>query len=211
LFPPVPVYGYVSRRNNGVEQKITEITEVRNESELGGSVILQSSPTATCLDLSGGWHDAGDYNKYVWGDLELCMVMLMTAYEINPSAFPDGQLLIPGGNNGVPDLLDEVKFEIDWLLKMQMPDGKVLSRVWDDYSGAPDPSPPSKAINPHHYYSPDLNAASIFTGSVAMFARQCAALGDPYGNVAMLKQAALHLERLPFKSERIRQHLGRRV
>jgi endoglucanase len=33
------------------------------------------------LDLSGGWHDAGDYNKYVWGDLFLAMNMLMIAYE----------------------------------------------------------------------------------------------------------------------------------
>jgi hypothetical protein len=144
------------------------------------------------LDLSGGWHDAGDYNKYVWGDLELAMAMLMTAYDINPAAFPDGSLLVPGGNNGVPDILDEVKFEIDWLLKMQMPDGKVLSRVWDDYEGAADPSPPSKAIHNHHYYSPDLASGAIFTGSVAMFARICAALGDPYGNVAALRQSALH-------------------
>ena len=90
------------------------------------------------LDLSGGWHDAGDYNKYVWGDLELAMAMLMTAHDINPGAFPDGSLVLPGGSNGVPDILDEVKFEIDWLLKMQMPDGAVLSRVWDEYGGAPD-------------------------------------------------------------------------
>jgi len=143
------------------------------------------------LDLSGGWHDAGDYNKYVWGDLELAMVMLMTAYDINPGAFPDGQLLIPGGNNGAPDILDEVKVEIDWLLKMQRPDGKVLSRVWDNYEGAPDTSPPSKAVHNHFYYSPSLESASIFTGSVAMFARICQSLGDPYGNAATLEQAAL--------------------
>src|SRR5687768_8453659 len=144
------------------------------------------------LDLSGGWHDAGDYNKYVWGDLELAMAMLMTAYDINPGAFPDGSLVLPGGSNGVPDILDEVKFEIDWLLKMQMPDGKVLSRVWDDYEGAPDPSPPSRAVHNHHYYSPTVESGAIFTGSVAMFARISAALGDPYGNVAALRQAALH-------------------
>jgi endoglucanase len=143
------------------------------------------------LDLTGGWHDAGDYNKYVWGDLELAMVMLMTAYEINPAAFPDGSLVLPGGSNGVPDIIDEVKFEIDWLLKMQMSDGKVLSRVWDEYAGAPDPSPPSKAVHNHHYYSPNVESSAIFAGSVAMFARICASLGDPYGNVAALRQAAL--------------------
>ena len=93
--------------------------------------------------------------------------------------------------NGAPDILDEVKVEIDWLLKMQRPDGKVLSRVWDNYGGAPDTSPPSKAVHNHFYYSPSLESASIFTGSVAMFARICQSLGDPYGNAATLEQAAL--------------------
>jgi len=93
------------------------------------------------LDLSGGWHDAGDYNKYVWGDLFLAMSTLMTAYESNPGVWGDGQLVIPGGGNGVPDIVDEIKVEIDWLLKMQLPNGDVLSRVWDDYAGAPDSAP----------------------------------------------------------------------
>ena len=150
------------------------------------------APNYGPLDLSGGWHDAGDYNKYIWSDLELAMVMLMLAYENNPGVFYDGQLLIPGGANGVPDILDEVKFEIDWLLKMQMPNGTVLSRVWDDYGGAADTCPPSNAIHQHRYYAPDLDSGSIFTGSVAMFARICQGLGNPYGNVAALKAAALN-------------------
>lgn len=158
---------------------LTAVTPARSQTNYG------------TLDLSGGWHDAGDYNKYVWGDLQLCMAGLINAYEINPSAWPDGQLLIPGGNNGVSDIVDEMKVGVDWLLKMQMPDGKVLSRVWDDAAGAPDSCPPSNAINPHFYYSPDLESGAIFVGSVAGFARICQELGDPYGNVATLKAAAL--------------------
>jgi endoglucanase len=144
------------------------------------------------LDLSGGWHDAGDYNKYVWGDLELAMVMLMMAYEYNPEAWCDSQLGIPEGGNDVPDIIDEIKFSIDFLLKMQMPGGEVLSRVWDDYGGAADTCPPSNAVHDHHYYGPNVDSGGIFTGSVAMFARICQDLGDPYGNVAALKQAALN-------------------
>jgi hypothetical protein len=158
---------------------------------LTATTAASGEPNYGTLDLSGGWHDAGDYNKYVWGDLELAMVMLLLAYENNPGVFYDGQLTIPGGANGVPDILDEVKVEIDWLLKMQMPGGEVLSRVWDDYAGAADTCPPSNAVHPHHYYGPNLDSGAIFTGSVAMFARLCAALGDPYGNVAALKQAAI--------------------
>jgi VCBS repeat-containing protein len=145
-------------------------------------------PNYGTLDLSGGWHDAGDYNKYIWGDL--AVMFLLLAYENNPGAFYDGQLNIPESSNGVPDLLDEVKYEIDWLLKMQMPGGEVLSRVWDAYGGAPDSCPPSDAVHDHHYYGPTLESGSIFTGAVAMFARICEDEGDPYGNVSSLKQAA---------------------
>jgi endoglucanase len=149
-------------------------------------------PDYGTLDLSGGWHDAGDYNKYVWGDLFLATDWLLIAYESNPIAWCDAQLGIPESGNGVPDILDEVKVAIDWLLKMQMPGGEVLSRVWDDYAGAGDSCPPSNAVHPHYYYGPNVEAAGIFTGSVAKFARICEAEGDPYGNVAALKAAALH-------------------
>jgi len=78
-------------------------------------------------DVWGGWYDAGDYNKYVpyttgplWD--------LLSAYEWNPAAFPDGWN-IPESGNGVQDVLDEVKFETDWLLRMQNADGSVLNRV----------------------------------------------------------------------------------
>ena len=148
-------------------------------------------PNYGTLDLSGGWHDAGDYNKYIWGDLFLAMNMLMIAYENNPSVWGDGQLLIPGGGNGVPDILDELKVEIDWMLKMQRSGGEVLSRVWDEYGGAADSAPPSRAVHNHHYYGADLDSTSIFAASVARFARICTALGNPYGNAAALKQAAI--------------------
>jgi endoglucanase len=101
------------------------------------------------------------------------MNMLMIAYENNPTVWGDGQLLIPGGGNGVPDIIDEIKVEIDWLLKMQRPGGEVLSRVWDEYGGAPDSCPPSRAVHNHHYYGADLDSTSIFTASVARFARIC--------------------------------------
>jgi len=158
---------------------------------LTASTPAAQEPNYGTLDLSGGWHDAGDYNKYIWGDLFLAMNMLMIAYENNPAVWGDGQLLIPGGGNGVPDILDEIKVEIDWMLKMQRPGGEVLRRVWDDYGGAPDSSPPSRAVHNHHYYGADVDSTSIFVASVARFARICASRGDPYGNVAALKAAAI--------------------
>jgi hypothetical protein len=78
-------------------------------------------------DVHGGWHDAGDFNKYVPFTLD-AVFALMTAYELNPSAFGD-DWNIPESGNGVPDILDEIKYELDWELRMQNADGGVCTRV----------------------------------------------------------------------------------
>lgn len=101
---------------------------------------LISNPTpATQRDLRGGWFDAGDYNKYV--NFTLAPISdLLAAYRMNPNIWPDNWD-IPESGNGIPDLLDEVKWELDWVLRMQNPDGSVLSKMGDrEHAGA---SPPS--------------------------------------------------------------------
>jgi endoglucanase len=90
------------------------------------------APEAECsysLDVSGGWYDAGDHGKYVvnagiavWTLLDLYERALHLGKGIAP--FADGTLNIPERGNQVPDLLDEVRWELDFLLKMQVPDGE---------------------------------------------------------------------------------------
>jgi hypothetical protein len=84
---------------------------------------------ATERDLSGGWFDAGDTNKYVTFTWD-AMQSLLLAYEENPAVWGDDHG-IPESGNGIPDLLDEIKWETDWLLRMQEPNGSVLNRVHD--------------------------------------------------------------------------------
>lgn len=69
------------------------------------------------LDVSGGWHVDETGSRDV---SEGCRAVnyLMMAYELYPGVFDD-QLGIPESGNEIPDVLDEVKYEIDWLLKMQ--------------------------------------------------------------------------------------------
>ena len=69
------------------------------------------------IDVSGGWHDAGDYGRYVVATSK-AVADLMLAYEVNPEAFTD-DFNIPESGNGIPDVLDEVKYQLQWLLKMQ--------------------------------------------------------------------------------------------
>lgn len=84
------------------------------------------SPDHGPLDLRGGWHDAGDYQKTLWSR---GVPQILFAYEVNPGAWTDGQLAIPESENGIPDLLDEVRWELDFYLRMQRPDGHFMTSV----------------------------------------------------------------------------------
>lgn len=69
------------------------------------------------IDVSGGWHDAGDYGRYVVPGAK-SVADLLIAYDANPKLFSDS-IGIPESGNGVPDVLDEVRYELEWMLKMQ--------------------------------------------------------------------------------------------
>ena len=128
------------------------------------------------LDLTGGWHDAGDYNKYVWGAVSTAVLHLLRAYENNPGLFKDGDLNIPESGNGVPDILDEIAYELEWMLKMQLPDGSVLSQIHVD--GWASDSPPSADANVRYYHDPNLESGAVFAGSCALAARVFAGEGS---------------------------------
>ncbi len=117
-------------------------------------------------DLSGGWHDAGDYNKYVNFSYKPVLDLLWS-YEMNPEAWQSDNLNIPESGNGVPDLLDEIKVELDWLLKMQDNDGGVHCVVGvQNHATA---SPPS-ADNANRYYAKKTTSASWSTAAMFAFA-----------------------------------------
>lgn len=73
--------------------------------------------TTEKIDVSGGWHDAGDYGRYVVAGSK-AVADLLLAYDNNPKIFTDS-VGIPESGNGIADILDEVRYELDWLLKMQ--------------------------------------------------------------------------------------------
>jgi endoglucanase len=77
--------------------------------------------------LEGGWHDAGNFDIYVPSLAPAAQALLM-AYEWAPERFTDGALGIPESGNGVPDLLDEVKWGLRWVLSMQEVSGAFRHR-----------------------------------------------------------------------------------
>lgn len=105
------------------------------DKKLIDSLILNqppSYPAGTHIDVVGGWHDAGDYNKYM-GNLAVVVGILGLAFE-------EFKLDDDTNNNKIPDLLEELEYGIKWMLKMQDKDGGVFERVFSgyEYKGLPE-------------------------------------------------------------------------
>jgi endoglucanase len=142
-------------------------------------LITDPSP-ATQRDLRGGWFDAGDYNKYVNFTL-IPISDLLSAFRQNPRIWPD-HWNIPESGNGVPDLLDEVKWELDWLLRMQNGDGSELSKMGvNGHQGA---SPPSAERSQVFYGAESTTATLTAAGNFAQAAPIYGSAGlTAYANV----------------------------
>ena len=85
------------------------------------------------LDVTGGWYDAGDHGKYVVNG-GIATHQLLSAYErtlhaavVDDGALTDSTLNVPERDNGVPDILDEARWNLEFMLKMQVPEGKPLA------------------------------------------------------------------------------------
>lgn len=78
----------------------------------------------TMIDVIGGWHDAGDYGRYVCPGVKAVSDLLI-AYLLYPEVFGDDMGIMESGN-GVSDLLDEARVELEWLLKMQRTDSNAF-------------------------------------------------------------------------------------
>lgn len=83
--------------------------------------------TNQTIDVSGGWHDAGDYGRYVVPAAK-SVADLLYAFKANPELYSDN-IGIPESGNGIPDVLDEVRYELGWMLKMQSSSGGVYHKV----------------------------------------------------------------------------------
>ncbi|GGK70605.1 glycoside hydrolase family 9 protein [Rufibacter glacialis] len=87
---------------------------------------------STFIDATGGWHDASDYLQYVTTSANATFQLLF-AYQQNPGAFGDEFKAngLPGAN-GIPDILDEAKWGLDWLLKMYPKADLMFNQIADD-------------------------------------------------------------------------------
>ncbi|MER5997821.1 glycoside hydrolase family 9 protein [Nonomuraea angiospora] len=143
------------------------------------SVPCQPGVCDYSLDVKGGWYDAGDHGKYVVNG-GISVYQLMAAYERDRAAFKDGQLAIPESGNGRPDILDEARWEQEFLLSMQVPEGKpfagmahhkIHDRNWTGLPLLPHLDPQPRELHP---------TSTAATLNLAATAAQAARLFAPY-------------------------------
>ena len=134
------------------------------------------------LDVTGGWYDAGDQGKYVVNG-GIAAWTLMNQYERavvrgTEGEFRDGKMNIPERRNKIPDLLDEARWELEFMMKMQVPDGqpkagmvhhKVHDKEWTVLGTRPD-----KDAEPRFLWPPSTAA----TLNLAATAAQCARIWE---------------------------------
>jgi len=121
-------------------------------------------------DGTGGWHDAGDYNKYVV-NAGVTVGTLFLAWDHFQDNLKDLSLDIPDTAPGYPDFLKEIKWEIDWIFKMQYPDGSgrvshKLTRL--NFSGF---IMPEKDLEKRYFTDWSSAATADFVAMLAMASR----------------------------------------
>lgn len=97
-----------------------------------GIIVDHPSKTGQHLDVIGGWHDASDYLQYTTTSANAIYQMLF-AYQQNPSVYSD-KFDANGkpGTNGIPDILDEARWGLEWLLKMNPAKNEMYNQIADD-------------------------------------------------------------------------------
>jgi len=119
-------------------------------------------------DATGGWHDAGDYNKYVV-NAGVTVGVMLRAWEDFGTRLRRVRLDIPESGGKLPDYLAEIKWEIDWLLKMQAEDGSVYHKISTRQFGPF--IPPEQEKEPRFYAGWSTAATADFVAMTAGFAR----------------------------------------
>lgn len=152
------------------------------------SAATKERPVGTVIAAPKGWYDAGDYGKYIVNSV-ITTHTLLRALANHPQYFAKQSLNIPESNNNLPDLLDEILWNLDWMVSMQDSDGgfyhKLTPQNFED-------------INlPHLEYKPrfvvqksvaaTLGAAGTFARAsqvVARYKEQLPGLSEKYQRIA---------------------------
>ncbi|MYM70898.1 cellulase [Duganella sp. FT134W] len=133
------------------------------------SAASPSRPAGSSISSPKGWYDAGDYNKYIVNS-GISTYTLLAAYEDFPAYFQAQRLNLPESGNGVPDILNEARWNLDWMLTMQDPaDGGVYHKLTNlRFDGM---VMPAQATEPRYVVQKTTAAALDFAAVMATASR----------------------------------------
>ena len=119
--------GFMRQQRCGYNPTLDMVCHQRDGRSFYGAM-----PDSTYVDVSGGWHDAGDQLKYLITGSYATAHMLLS-FSLYPDRFEDrcNALGQPGGN-GIPDVLDEARWGLDWIIKLHPSPDQVVHQVADD-------------------------------------------------------------------------------
>ncbi len=118
---------YMREQRSGYNPLFKTVVHTRD-----GIVVDDSARTGKFVPVTGGWADASDYLQYVMTSANASFVMLM-AYRDHSGAFTDhfDSRGLPEAN-GIPDILDEARHGLDWLVRMFPSDSEMYNQLGDD-------------------------------------------------------------------------------
>ncbi|MBN2280220.1 MAG: glycoside hydrolase family 9 protein [Candidatus Marinimicrobia bacterium] len=121
------VITYMQQQRCGYNPFFDEVCHAKD-----GRTMYGPMPDSTYIDVSGGWHDAGDHLRYLMtSGNSVCR--LLFSYRENKGKFQDKvNKLGQSGANGIPDVLDEARWGLDWMLKMHPEPDQLFHQVADD-------------------------------------------------------------------------------
>lgn len=97
-----------------------------------GYIVYHPEKTGQHIDVHGGWHDATDYLQYTTTSAN-AIYQMMFAFQENPESFGDAHDANGmSGANGIPDIVDEIKWGLDWLNRMNPAPGEYYNQIADD-------------------------------------------------------------------------------
>ena len=133
------------------------------------SAASKTRPAGTIISSPGGWYDAGDYNKYIVNS-SITNYTLLLFYQLYADYCRSLNLNIPESGNAIADVIDELLYNLRWMLTMQDPaDGGVYHKLTDKEFGGFEM--PDKAVTPRYVVQKSTQATLDFAAVMAMAAR----------------------------------------
>ena len=161
-----------------------------NEVLVHQSAASEYRPEGTKIASTKGWYDAGDYGKYIVNS-GIATYTLLSSYEHHSTLYNALDLSIPESSDNIPDIINEIKWNLDWMATMQDKDGSVYHKLTT--LGWPGKEMPHEDTRQRFVIGKSTAAAYDFAATMAVASRVFSQFEDQYpGQAEQWLSAALN-------------------